>query len=110
MAARAANDEQFRRPYLYDLDALHTPGDISTPISPFVPTLPQYKDWEEMSKRDRRLAMAQVAIEVIGQTLDNRLGRTILAIQEPVNGKNGNVRCKQKISMKKYYLNCGIKF
>ena len=80
-------------------------------MSPFVPAPTQYMRFDEMDRGDRRLALAQVALQVVGKALEHPLGRALLAIREPLRDLGGDgIACKQRFSTKSYFLKCGIKF
>ena len=103
LQTEAANSFVFDRPNQNDVP-------LALKLSPFTPAPNEYKRFEEMSKDDRRLALGQIAVGVLAQTLDNRVGRAMLAITDPLQGTGGGVSCKQRFSMKSYLLRCRLKF
>ena len=100
----AANSFVFDRPNQNDVP-------LALKLSPFTPAPNEYKRFEEMSKDDRRLALGQVAVGLLAQTLDNRVGHAMLAVTDPLRDAIGGVvSCKQRFSMSSYKMKCRIKF
>lgn len=93
---------------IWDTHTVHTSSDY--PLSPFRPQAPQYQQFDELDKHDKRMALAQIAAQLIAQNLNNRLGKSIMALREPLGGDSKNFKCGQKFNFKKYFLRCKLKF
>ena len=81
-------------------------------LSLYRPPAADYGAWGEMSRDDRKVALAQIVAGIVGYNLNaSKVGKAILALREPIQGSGkSNLHCSQRFTTTRYFLRCGLKF